>query len=110
MNFMCLQLEQIGRHIGRIQQQNFDKYLSANNQYRLNALCGTQLFIPAVISNFYFFAGVEVGNIFIERTYFTGNFVIYLSLSFCCYCIYHASEMIRQWEIERNRKKLLKIM
>lgn len=105
MNFVCLQLEQIGRFIGRIQQHNFVKYLSQSNQFRVKALFGTQIFIPAVISNFYFFAGVDVGNVFVERTYFTGNFVIYVSLSFCCYCIYHVSEVIERWEIERDKTK-----
>lgn len=78
------------------------------NQNRIKALLGTQIFIPAVISNFYFFAGVDVGNVFVERTYFTGNFVIYLSLSFCCYCIYHVSEVIERREVESGRVKLLK--
>lgn len=108
MNFLCLQLEQIGRFIGQIQRHNLEKYLSQSNQNRMKALFGTQIFIPAVISNFYFFAGVDVGNVFVERTYFTGNFVIYLSLSFCCYCIYHVSEVIDRWEIARDRTKVLK--
>lgn len=109
MNFVCLQLEQVGRYVGRVQQHNFEKYFGPMNQNRIKALFGTQIFIPAVISNFYFFAGVDVGNVFIERTYFTGNFVIYLSLSFCCYCIYHVSEVIERWEMERRRMKVLKI-
>ncbi len=108
MNFICLQLEQFGRHIGHIQQDNFQKYFSESNRNRIKAIFGTQIFIPAVISNFYFFAGVEVGNVFVERTYFTGNFVIYLSLSFCSYCIYHVSEVIERCEIERRREKILK--
>lgn len=108
MNFICLQLEQFGRHIGHMQQDNFQKYFSESNRNRIKAIFGTQIFIPAVISNFYFFAGVEVGNVFVERTYFTGNFVIYLSLSFCSYCIYHVSEVIERCEIERRREKILK--
>lgn len=108
MNFICLQLEQIGRYVGRMHSHNFDKYFRPANQNRIKALFGTQIFIPAVISNFYFFAGVDVGNVFVERTYFTGNFVIYLSLSFCCYCIYHVSEVIERWESERDGTKVLK--
>lgn len=109
MNFVCLQLEQIGRYMSRTQHDLFERYFSESNRNRIKALLGTQIFIPAVISNFYFFAGVDVGNVFVQRTYFTGNYGVYLSLSFCSYCIYHVSEVIERREIERQRRKTLKI-
>ncbi|KAJ6634594.1 Protein-cysteine N-palmitoyltransferase Rasp, partial [Pseudolycoriella hygida] len=46
MNFICLQLEQIGRNIGRKQQKTFRKYFGEANKNRMKALFGTQIFIP----------------------------------------------------------------
>lgn len=109
MNFMCLQLEQLGRYIGRTQQDLFQRHFSESNRNRIKALLGTQIFIPAVISNFYFFAGVDVGNVFVKRTYLTENCGTYLSLSFCSYCIYHVSEVIERMEVEWRRRKTIKI-
>ncbi|KAG4070165.1 hypothetical protein HA402_003855 [Bradysia odoriphaga] len=96
MNFVCLQLEQLGRYMSRTQRDRFERHFSESNRNRIKALLGTQIFIPAVISNFYFFAGVDVGNVFVKRTYFTGNCGTYVSLSFCSYCIYHVSEVIER--------------
>lgn len=68
---------------------------------RLTAFFGSQLFIPAAMSNFFFIGGYDVGMIYIERIYFTEGIIIYVVLSFCAYCIYNTSEYV--WRCERQR-------
>lgn len=98
LNFICVHIEQFGKYLWHSYQPVINTYLSESNQNRLTAMIGAHLFIPAAISNFYFFAGIDVGNQFMLRTYITGHFFSFMFLYFCCYCIYHISEMIKRRE------------
>lgn len=70
----------------------------------MNAIAGSQLYILAVLSNMIFIGGIEVGMLIMERTYFEIGFLPYVLLSFCCYCLYHTSELIWRWERECEKE------
>lgn len=103
LNFVCVQIEHVGKALWR--RQRYQRELN-DWQRRLVALGGSQLFIPAAISNFYFFGGIEVGNVFMVRTYgwtSTGPIFSYVCLTAVCYCLYHTSEYIKLGEQKRMK-------
>lgn len=102
LNFVVVQVEQLARAELTARKELWDRYISPSNQLRLTAVLGSQLFIPAAISNFFFFGGMEVGTEFMMRTYWTGTLSSYLILSGCCYCLYHTAEVIKRREIEQK--------
>lgn len=102
LNFVVVQVEQFVRAELRARKQLWDQKLGPSNQLRLTAVLGSQLFIPAAISNFFFFGGMDVGMEFMKRTYWSGTFSSYLILSGCCYCLYHTAEVIKRREIEQK--------
>lgn len=68
-----------------------------NNYYRLHAFIGSHILIPAILSNFFFFGGSEVGWEFVRRTYSLG-IVNYMKISLCIYFLYPIAEVIKRWE------------
>lgn len=102
LNFVAVQVEQFARSELRGRKEFWDRNISPANQLRLTAVLGSQLLIPAAISNFFFFGGMDVGIVFMKRTYWTGTFSSYMILSGCCYCLYHTAEVIKRREIEQK--------
>lgn len=69
LNFVGLNVESLIKsavksiHYVRMEE----KYISKLNARRLNCILTSPLLAMSVISNFYFFAGEEIGNIYIYR-------------------------------------------
>lgn len=105
LNYICLIIENFGRSITKtLKYRKFiENILSRNNELRFNAIIASQIFIPSAISNFYFFAGTEIGNIYIYKTY-TSGIITYIFLTFCCCCIYNVSEFVKRNENVNNKK------
>lgn len=107
LNFGCLVLENFLRALfeSMAYKNMVRKYLSSNNELRLNALIATNLMIPSILSNFIFFAGTTVGYEFFKRTY-TSGVRYYFTLLVICNAIYHTAEWICRYE---KKKKLVEI-
>lgn len=102
MNFVCVQAEKFGRTIAKSSVYHaWVGHWSESNRDRLTAFFGSQLYIPAAMSNFFFIGGYDVGMIYVRRTYFTEGLIAYVVLSFCSFCIYNTCEFI--WRYERKR-------
>lgn len=93
LNVACLILEKLLKFTinSYWYRKNIAQRLSLENQQRLFAVLGTQVFIPSAFSNFYFFSGEEIGNYFMQLTYCSGLWY-YCSISFYCYCLFQSSE------------------
>lgn len=99
-NCVCIIFEKFVYHV--IESEKFWKSALSivktdNNVYRLQAIIGSHVLIPAILSNFFFFGGIEVGWEFVRRTYFTG-FMSYLQISTCVYFLYPVAEAIKRRE------------
>lgn len=94
LNFVVLGLENVGRSICMANRSLIDRHLSAANQRRFTALLGSQLYIVGALSNFLFFAGADVGDVFFRRTYLTGGWVAYGCVSAMCVCLFHTAEWV----------------
>lgn len=101
LNFICLYIERIAKHFAKLFGTKLEKRFDCYNLHRLEAFLGTQIFIPSALSNFYFFGGMDVGNVFMRRTYGSGDILGYLILTSCSYCIYNVSEVIRKFKETR---------
>lgn len=104
LNCACIILERFVYHV--IESETFQKRAlwilrTDNNVHRLHAVIGTHVLIPAILSNLFFFGGVEVGAEFMRRTYLDG-FVNYLKISTCIYFLYPVAEAIKRWEKTKN--------
>lgn len=110
LNFICLILEKLLRHYV-INLQNsriiLENLFGKRNHIRFYGLFGSQLFILAAFSNFYFFANTEIGNYFFIRTYTQGA-LNYLIVTIWCYCIFQCSEFISYYEQKQQKEKKVK--
>jgi protein-cysteine N-palmitoyltransferase HHAT len=100
LNCACIIIEKFVYHI--IESESFHAKAKAilkadSNVYRLQAIIGTHVLIPAILSNFFFFGGVEVGWEFVRRTYFDG-LLNYIKISTCIYFLYPVAEAIKRRE------------
>ncbi|KAK2587477.1 hypothetical protein KPH14_003181 [Odynerus spinipes] len=91
-NFIGLNIENVSRVIGSTKEYNEiqRKYLSPSNIKRFNCALASILLAMSAISNFYFFAGQEIGNIYIHRL-LTDSWSTTLLLLFFLYCCCHVS-------------------
>lgn len=100
LNCICIVFEKLVYHV--IESEEFRQRAHAivktdNNVHRLHALIGTHVLIPAIVSNFFFFGGIEIGWEFVRRIYLNGIFN-YLKISTCIYFLYPVAEAIKRWE------------
>jgi protein-cysteine N-palmitoyltransferase HHAT len=100
LNCACIVLEKLIYHV--IEGENFRRralkiFKTDNNVHRLHALIGSHVLIPAILSNFFFFGGIEVGWEFVRRTYMNG-FWNYFKISTCIYFLYPVAEAIKRRE------------
>lgn len=83
-NFIGLTIESIGKTIGRSKQfreiQNM--YLSPRNSKRLHCMLSSPLLAMSAISNFYFFGGQIIGDIFIQNILYGKFFIVVCFLFF----------------------------
>lgn len=100
LNCVCIVLEKLVYHVidgERFSQKALAILKSENNVHRLRAFIGTHVLIPAILSNFFFFGGVEVGWEFMRRTYLDGV-MNYIKISTCIYLLYPVAEAIKRYE------------
>ncbi|XP_055382898.1 protein-cysteine N-palmitoyltransferase Rasp isoform X2 [Condylostylus longicornis] len=107
LNFLCVVIEKVFKEFWKSDffQNNVTSRLSVNNQKRLYGLLGCHIYIPSIMSNFYFFAGTATGHHFMITTY-TSGLKHYLILTAVCYCIFQTSEWIFQIEANKKKKEL----
>ncbi|XP_047349110.1 protein-cysteine N-palmitoyltransferase HHAT isoform X1 [Vespa velutina] len=92
LNFIGLNIENLSRIIGNTKRYNQfqTKYLSSWNRRRFNCALSSILLAMSAISNFFFFAGQEIGNIYINRI-LKDSWSTILLLLFFLYCCCHVS-------------------
>lgn len=109
LNLIALYLEIFGRHVARSSDYNrFLKPIGSENIKRLNAILGSQLLIPSIITNLMFLGGADVGRWLTVRTYFTSGLLNYAVLSFTAYNFYRASNFIFEQEKKSSEKQIRK--
>ncbi|KAI4494412.1 hypothetical protein M0802_008904 [Mischocyttarus mexicanus] len=93
LNFIGLNIENLSRIIGntKIYNKILEKYLSSWNTRRLHCVLASILLAMSAISNFFFFAGQEIGNIYINRMVVYDSWSTTLLLLFFLYCCCHVS-------------------
>ncbi|XP_050090372.1 protein-cysteine N-palmitoyltransferase Rasp [Anopheles aquasalis] len=87
-NWVCILLERLVNHC-----------TPANSRWR--ALIGTHVFIPSVLSNFFFFTSEHVGFIYLRRTYASG-ITNYLGLYAASYCFYQTGQLVKCVQTNRT--------
>lgn len=100
LNCICIVVEKFVYYViesDKFRQRALAIVKTDNNVHRLHALIGSHVLIPAILSNFFFFGGIEVGWEFVRRTYLSG-FITYLKISTCIYLLYPVAEAIKRRE------------
>uniref|UniRef100_A0A182Y6I9 Uncharacterized protein n=1 Tax=Anopheles stephensi TaxID=30069 RepID=A0A182Y6I9_ANOST len=87
INWVCILFERLVNHC-----------TPAESRWR--AIIGTHVFIPSVLSNFFFFASENVGYIYLQRTY-TEGIRNYVGLYVASYCFYQTGQLVKI--IQTNR-------
>ncbi|XP_017777846.1 PREDICTED: protein-cysteine N-palmitoyltransferase Rasp [Nicrophorus vespilloides] len=95
LNFMGISVEMICKELYKKCFFNFGSK-HPNMERRLTSSLASILLAISAISNFYFFAGTSIGNIFFEKL-FTGNFSENFILLFCLYCCCQVSIQVKEW-------------
>ncbi|CAL7943269.1 unnamed protein product [Xylocopa violacea] len=102
LNFIGLNIESLIKSLEKSKYYlNVQKrYISRTNARRFNCVITSPLLAMSAISNFYFFAGEEIGNIYIYRilhdTWYTT-----IVLLFFLYCCCQVSTDITNWELQQ---------
>lgn len=98
MNFLGLSLEGFIKTIGKT-----DKYIEIESKFssinirRFHCLIASPLLALSAISNFYFFAGQEIGNIYLYRLFHDSPQIIG-TLLFFLYCCCQVSTEVKLYE------------
>lgn len=105
LNFIGLNIESLiksgekNKYYSNVQK----KYLSQVNFRRFNCILTSPLLAMSVISNFYFFVGEEIGNIYIYRILYDTWYSKFILLFFL-YCCCQVSIDIKNWELRKYSK------
>lgn len=67
LNYVGIFLENAFSHIVNIINQNNKLVANWKWKYRLSCIAASPLLAMSAVSNFYFFAGTQIGNIFVQR-------------------------------------------
>ncbi|XP_043275645.1 protein-cysteine N-palmitoyltransferase Rasp [Venturia canescens] len=103
LNFIGLTVEGFARSVGnsstylRLEAQ----YLSPRNSRRFRCALAAPLLVFSATSNFYFFAGEEIGHIFMYRL-FHDSFLSIGMLVFLLYCCCQVSTELKNCEKEKS--------
>ncbi|XP_063983385.1 protein-cysteine N-palmitoyltransferase Rasp [Diachasmimorpha longicaudata] len=105
LNFLGLTIEGIARSVGNT--PGFidweEKWLTSKNIRRFHCMLASPLLALSAISNFYFFAGQDIGNIFIYRIFHDSPKAVGILL-FLLYCCCQVSTEMKNRETGRETK------
>uniref|UniRef100_A0A182SKW2 Uncharacterized protein n=1 Tax=Anopheles maculatus TaxID=74869 RepID=A0A182SKW2_9DIPT len=87
INWVCILFERLVNHC-----------TPADSRWR--PIIGTHVFIPSVLSNFFFFASENVGYIYLQRTY-TEGIRNYVGLYVASYCFYQTGQLVKIMQTNR---------
>lgn len=104
LNLVLLSLEQLQRHVFDGCRDHLQRTIGDKNTVRLNAIIGSQLMLPSIITNLMFIGGPDIGLHLARRTYFGDGLVNYFLLSFVAYNFYQYSSAVHARE-QRARIK-----
>lgn len=104
LNLVMLSLEHFQRHIFKLYRTHLQLTIGKENTIRLNAIIGSQLMLPSIITNLMFIGGPDIGLHLTRRTYFGDGLLNYISLSFVAYNFYQYSSAVHARE-QRARLK-----
>ncbi|XP_067205937.1 protein-cysteine N-palmitoyltransferase HHAT isoform X2 [Linepithema humile] len=105
LNFIGVTIEDIGVSISKTEQYHKiqNTYLSSRNSKRLHCILASPLLAMSAISNFYFFGGQEIGNIFLRNVLYGSWKALFILLLFL-YCACQVSLDVKNWELRRVKK------
>jgi len=108
LNCIGILSENISREIGKTKAYSeFESgLLSTNGQRRFHAMLGAPLFLMSCLSNFYFFTGMQVGNIIVRRVFSDTWPIGFPYLIFIMYCGSQFSIQVKNWELREEINKL----
>ncbi|KAL6437124.1 hypothetical protein ACFW04_005012 [Cataglyphis niger] len=101
-NFIGIAIENIGVSIGKSKQYHKieNMYLSSKNIRRFHCILASPLLAMSAISNFYFFGGPLIGNIFTYDMILYGSWKTLFILFFFLYCCCQVSVDVKDWEFK----------
>jgi hypothetical protein len=104
LNFVGITCEAFAKAIGNTQRFKSleNSFLSPRGKRRFYAAVATPLFIMSALSNFYFFAGIEVGNIFARRVLLEMWPRGFPTLLFFMYCCSQTSMEVKNYELRKE--------
>ncbi|XP_074097438.1 protein-cysteine N-palmitoyltransferase Rasp-like isoform X2 [Cotesia typhae] len=107
-NFIGITIESIARYIGTSSAYNYylDKYLSPKNARRFHCLIASPLLSMSAVSNFYFFGGMAIGNLFTFR-FFQDSWITICTRTFFLYCCCQVSTELKILETIKLKNKLI---
>ncbi|KAH0563937.1 protein-cysteine N-palmitoyltransferase Rasp-like [Cotesia glomerata] len=108
LNFIGITIESIARYIGTSSVYNYylNKYLSPKNARRFHCLIASPLLSMSAISNFYFFGGMAIGNLFTFR-FFQDSWITICTRIFFSYCCCQVSTELKILETIKSKNKLI---
>ncbi|XP_014297998.1 protein-cysteine N-palmitoyltransferase Rasp [Microplitis demolitor] len=109
LNFIGITVESITRYIGNTWFYSYyiNKYMSPENARRFHCLIATPLLSMSAVSNFYFFSGMTIGNLFALRL-FQDSWITIFTRTFFLYCCCQVSTEVKILEnLNKNKKKLI---
>lgn len=106
LNFLGLTVEGFARSVGKTKRYSGmeRKYLSRQNIRRFHCVLATPLLAMSAVSNFYFFAGKEVGDVYMERMILQDSWKTLFTLLFFLYCCCQVSIDVKCWELESSEQ------
>jgi hypothetical protein len=105
LNYLGVTIEGVSKAIASTRRyQKYEKLLTPQNVRRFHALIATPLLMISAVSNFYFFAGMSVGNHFMWRL-FAGSLQENSILFLLCYCCCQVSIEVKNWEQRKEMKQ-----
>merc|ERR1719204_1164182 len=103
LNFLGITLEGIARALGTNERyRELEDKLSSTTIRRLHALLSSPLLVMSSLSNFYFFAGTQVGHIFVKRILFESWPVGMPTLLAFFYCSCQTSIEVKNYKIKNE--------
>lgn len=104
LNFLAVTIETISDFIeaSPSYQRLTKKYLSHYWQLRFNSAITCPLLAMSAISNFYFFAGLDIGTIFLEK-FLYADWWVNLTLFGFLYAACNVSHKIKIWEMRKEK-------
>eukprot|EP00092_Neocalanus_flemingeri_P032713 GFUD01035582.1.p1 GENE.GFUD01035582.1~~GFUD01035582.1.p1 ORF type:complete len:532 (+),score=158.44 GFUD01035582.1:59-1654(+) len=104
LNFLGITCEGVARAVGRnTTYLQWESYCLGHQAVRrLHALLASPLLVMSSLSNFYFFTGLEVGNIFVRRVLLESWPWGLPTIIFFLYCCAQTSIEVKNYEIKRQ--------